>query len=142
MADNVSITAGSGVTIATDDIGGGVQVQRVKLTTGADGTATDVSTAAPAPVVGMMTSGGNVSAQTAAGGTTYTAFASQACKQATIVNDTGTTILVQQGGAGVGIPIWDQTVFSFFGLTNMSNLGIKRKDDSTSQVTVQARWES
>lgn len=36
MADNVMITAGSGTTVATDDVSG-VQFQRVKLTLGADG---------------------------------------------------------------------------------------------------------
>jgi len=41
MADNVSITAGSGTTIAADDISG-VQHQRVKISVGADGSATDM----------------------------------------------------------------------------------------------------
>jgi hypothetical protein len=52
MADNVAITAGSGTTIGTDDIGGGVQIQRVKTTWGPDGTAndTDVATGKPMPV--------------------------------------------------------------------------------------------
>jgi hypothetical protein len=45
MADNVAITAGSGTTIATDDIAG-VQVQRVKATWGPDGTANDTDDAA------------------------------------------------------------------------------------------------
>ena len=49
MADNVAITAGTGTTIATDDIGG-VNYQRVKISAGADGTAVDVSAAAPLPV--------------------------------------------------------------------------------------------
>lgn len=49
MADNVAITAGSGTTIATDDVGGGVQVQRVKVTFGADGTATDANATTPLP---------------------------------------------------------------------------------------------
>lgn len=49
MTDNVSITAGSGTTIATDDVGG-VQYQRVKMTWGVDGTATDVSATDPVPV--------------------------------------------------------------------------------------------
>lgn len=40
MADNVAITAGSGTTIAADDIGG-VKHQRVKISIGADGTAAD-----------------------------------------------------------------------------------------------------
>lgn len=48
MTDNVNITAGVGTAIATDDIGG-VQYQRVKMNHGADGSATDVSTASPMP---------------------------------------------------------------------------------------------
>lgn len=40
MSDNVSVTAGSGTSVATDDIGG-VQYQRVKLGLGPDGTAND-----------------------------------------------------------------------------------------------------
>lgn len=51
MADNVAITAGSGTTIATDDIGS-VQYQRVKVTWGADGVANDVNTTTPLPVRG------------------------------------------------------------------------------------------
>lgn len=49
MADNIGYTPGSGATIAGDDVGG-VLFQRVKLTAGEDGTATDVSAAAPLPV--------------------------------------------------------------------------------------------
>lgn len=52
MADNVSITAGSGTSIASDDIGG-VQHQRIKLTLGADGVSDgDVSSSNPMPVDG------------------------------------------------------------------------------------------
>ena len=49
MADNVGYTPGTGATVAADEIGG-VLYQRVKLTAGEDGTATDVSEAAPLPV--------------------------------------------------------------------------------------------
>jgi hypothetical protein len=49
MADNVAVTAGSGTTIAADDVGG-VLHQRVKISQGADGSATDVSSAAPLQV--------------------------------------------------------------------------------------------
>jgi hypothetical protein len=45
MADNVSITSGSGTTIAADDVGGGVLHQRVKVTWGPDGTGNDADTA-------------------------------------------------------------------------------------------------
>lgn len=49
MADNVEITAGSGTPVAADEISG-VKHQRVKVQHGADGSATDVSTASPLPV--------------------------------------------------------------------------------------------
>lgn len=53
MADNTQLDAGSGGDlISTDDIGGGVKVQRVKVQHGADGSATDVSTASPMPIGG------------------------------------------------------------------------------------------
>lgn len=53
MADNVAITAGSGTAIAADDIGS-VWHQRVKIEIGADGSATDVSSANPMPVSGNV----------------------------------------------------------------------------------------
>lgn len=93
-------------------------------------------------VVPQMASGGNMSVQTAATGSTYTAFASQACKQLTIVNDSGTTVLFQQGGTGVGVPVLDGTAFTIFGITNANQIGLKRKDDSNTQVTLAARWEA
>jgi hypothetical protein len=50
LADNLTLNEGTGgATLSTDDVGG-VHVQRVKIQTGADGSATDVSTAAPLPV--------------------------------------------------------------------------------------------
>lgn len=51
MADNTTLNPGvAGDIISTDDIGGGVKVQRVKIQHGADGSATDVSTASPLPI--------------------------------------------------------------------------------------------
>lgn len=50
MADNVAITAGSGTTIAADDIGSGVLAQRVKPVWGPDGTGNDVDVASGLPV--------------------------------------------------------------------------------------------
>lgn len=49
MADNVAITAGSGTSIAADDVSS-VFYQRVKPAWGADGTATDTQVAQPLPV--------------------------------------------------------------------------------------------
>jgi hypothetical protein len=48
MPDNIGYTPGAGATVAADEIGG-VLYQRVKLNTGADGTAADVSPANPLP---------------------------------------------------------------------------------------------
>ena len=50
MADNVGFTPGTGALIAADEIAG-VLHQRVKMQFGADGEATDVSSADPLPVV-------------------------------------------------------------------------------------------
>lgn len=60
MVDNVAITAGSGTTIAADDIGG-VLHQRVKIAQGADGTGVDVSSAAPLQVT-LANTGANATA--------------------------------------------------------------------------------
>lgn len=45
MTDNIDVTPGTGKTIAADDVGGGLLVQRVKTTWGADGTANDADVA-------------------------------------------------------------------------------------------------
>lgn len=51
MSDNTTLNSGSGGdTISTDDLGGGVKVQRVKVQYGADGSATDVASGTPLPV--------------------------------------------------------------------------------------------
>lgn len=51
MADNTQLSAnvGSGDICSTDDIGGGVKVQRVKAQYGPDGTGIDVSLTTPLP---------------------------------------------------------------------------------------------
>jgi hypothetical protein len=62
VADNFTANAGSGgSTFASDDIGG-VQYPRVKISHGADGSATDASTASPMPVqvIGQAASGCSV----------------------------------------------------------------------------------
>lgn len=58
MADNVSITAGSGTTVAADDIGAGVLAQRVKVVWGADGTGNDTQISKPLPVEIVPNGGG------------------------------------------------------------------------------------
>jgi hypothetical protein len=94
------------------------------------------------PVIPSMTSGGNLSAQTNATGTNFTSFGSQALKQLTISNQTGVPLEFQQGGAGVALPIPNGAFYTFYGITNSNQLGVRRVDQSNTQVTVQARWES
>jgi hypothetical protein len=64
MSDNTilnGVTVGSGDVLSTDDIGGGVKVQRVKIQQGADGSATDISSAAPLQVT-LANTGANATA--------------------------------------------------------------------------------
>lgn len=53
MPDNISVTAGSGTTVAADDVSG-VLHQRVKISLGADGAATDALGGAGAVAAGVM----------------------------------------------------------------------------------------
>jgi hypothetical protein len=89
-----------------------------------------------------MTSAGHLSATTAATGANWTAFASQACKQLTVSNRTGTDLEFRQGGAGVAFPVFAGSYYTFFGLTNANQLDVRRVDTSNTQVTVTARWEA
>lgn len=82
MADNVQVTAGSGTSVATDDVSG-VHYQRVKPSWGADGSATDVSDAAPLPTTpGASASVTGLSTYSAslAGGSTPTTVKSAAAR--------------------------------------------------------------
>ena len=94
------------------------------------------------PVIPSMTNGGNLSVTTAATGTNWTAFASQALKQLTVSNQTGTNIEFRQDGTGVGLIIPAGAIFTFFGITNANQIEARRTDTSNSQVTITARWEA
>lgn len=93
-------------------------------------------------VLPAMTSGGHGEAETAAVGTNYTALTAQACRQLTIMNNTGTAIGVRVGSSGVEVPVFDQTYFTFYGLEDASDLQVRRVDVSNTQVTVAYRWEA
>ena len=93
-------------------------------------------------VTPAMSGSGNLNAVTSTTANSFTAFASQACKQLTITNNTGQKIEVQQGGTGTTIVVFDQSYYTFYGITNTNQLGVRRVDLATTAVTVQARWES
>lgn len=97
MADNVDITAGTGTTVRTDDIGG-VQFPASKLVVGADGVDDGfVSTANPLPVKeirGTVPTASNV----AGSATSVTLLASSASRvRATIANDSTAILYVLEG---------------------------------------------
>ena len=94
------------------------------------------------PVIPSMTTGGHLSATTDAVGTNWVALSSQALKQLTVSNQSGTNLEFRQGGAGVGFIIPFGAMFTFFGITNANELEVRRADVSNTQVTVTARWES
>ena len=100
FADGVNITAGSGTSIATDDIGG-AHYQRVKPAWGADGFATDVSTSSPLPVTSFSGITGIADGRkvVTTAGTRVDLNASQAAKQVILTAETDNTGLVVVGAA-------------------------------------------
>ena len=84
--------------------------------------------------------GGILSVQTAATGSNWTAFASQACTYVVVVNGTNFGIEVRRGGAGVGLPIQPGQAFTFEGVQNASDLSVRRLDQSNTQLTLHAHW--
>ena len=147
LTDNTLATLSrSVITGVTTGGGGGYVNVKVNpsgaLTAEVDGTVSVDNFPATQNVLPLMASGGNLSVTTAATGTNYTAFGSQACKQLTISNQSGVTIEVRQGGAGVAFQIPTAAFYTFFGITNANQLDVRRVDTSNTQVTVTARWEN
>lgn len=115
MSDGVSITAGSGTTINTDDVGG-AHTQRVKVTWGVDGTVTDTSATNPLPVrLAPQTSGGPTMYSLASAATTNStnvkASAGQIYHIAATNNGTSAAYLKFYNKAsaptiGTDVPVW------------------------------------
>ena len=94
------------------------------------------------PNTPQMAQGGNLNVTTGADGTTFVTLVDRPCRHVTIGNNTGTKIEIQQDGTGVGFPVFDQTYFTLYGLSNASQIGVRRVDQSNAQVVVNARWEA
>lgn len=101
MADNVAVTAGSGTSIATDQLAGGEHVQFVKLM---DGTLNG-ETKAAVSVRGLSVDTGGSSCgdgrKTCATAGTREQFSSQACKYVILVGEENNTDIVVIGGSTV-----------------------------------------
>lgn len=120
MVDNVAITAGSGTTIGTDDVGG-IQIQRVKVTWGPDGTANDTDVASgkifPVQDLGPIT--------TYSGRMTLTAATSTGLIAANVTMDTNSAALPAAGSfARLVIIVMTGTAnVCWFGGTASASLG-------------------
>lgn len=93
-------------------------------------------------VKAKLSSAGHLAATTANPGTNWVAFASQACSQLTVSNQTGALLEFRQGGSGVGFQVPPSSFYTFFGIANASQLEVRRADTSNVTVTFTARWEA
>lgn len=120
MADNLTITQGSGTTIAADDIGG-VLHQRVKISQGADGSATDVSSAAPLSVKQPLAAASATTVSNVAPtGTAASAVAQNTARNSLLIVNNGTQTVYLGDTSGVttsnGLPLppgasWSTTTY-------------------------------
>ena len=80
----------------------------------------------------------NFSVQTAATGASFVALASASCNVVRIVNawPGAVDIEVRRGGTGVTIPVPGGAERAFDGVTNASDLQVRRIDQSNTQVTI------
>jgi hypothetical protein len=139
MADNVAITPGSGATAAADDISG-ILYQRVKITVGADGTNDgDVAVGNPMPVsVPLAVSAVILTLTTAATGTNWTAFSSQACDALDLTNSSSVAIEYRRGATGNAMQVLSGASRLIVGITNANQIDVRRVDTSNTQITIQA----
>lgn len=106
MADNISITPGSGKTVATDEVtidGALAHVQRTKVTHGIAGSAVDASVSNPLPVAqyaGSTTIGDGRKVVTTAG-TRVTLASSTTAREVTITALSTNTGVIVVGGSTV-----------------------------------------
>lgn len=100
MADNYTFTEGSGKTGASDDIGS-VHYPRIKVSWGADGSATDTSTAAPFPVRATAGTIGDGRKVVTTSGTEVALAASTACLSVTITAELDNTDVIVVGSASI-----------------------------------------
>jgi hypothetical protein len=111
---------------------------RVTLATDGPGITQLNTIAANSLKIPTTTTETHMSVSTAATGTNYTAFGSQACLLLDVVNTSGTDIEVTRGGTGVAIRLPNNSARMFGAITNASQLSVRRVDTSNTQVAVTA----
>ena len=80
----------------------------------------------------------NLSVTTSSAGSTGVAFSSAACSVIEIDNDTGVDLEYQRGGAGNWMPLPNASQRLIVGITNASQISLRRTDQATAQVTLVA----
>lgn len=126
--------------MANINIKGPAQVPLMKYKDLGDGTyapvmaleAASIAGGAAAPTVTIL------SAQTAATGTNWTAFASTECTKLDLQNLTGTAIEYRRGGTGTAFTVPDGAARMIEGIADADEIEVRRVDTSNTQVTVQA----
>lgn len=98
MADNITVTPGTGATVATDEVGGR-HYQRVKLAHGVDGSAVDASGTDPLPVISVQTVATAVLTSVSASATTVTVLAANTARRGAYVFNDSTAVLYLKLGA-------------------------------------------
>lgn len=80
-----------------------------------------------------------ITVQTAANGTSFAAFPSQSCTALDIINNTGFAIEIQLGGSGPAITLLTGQSRMMIGINNANQIGVRRADQSSAQLTVVAQ---
>ncbi len=77
-----------------------------------------------------------VSVVTSASGAAFTAFAAKRCKELDLVNTSGVAIEYLRDGVGTAFPVPTGSGRMIIGLTDASQVSVRRVDQSATQVTV------
>ncbi len=126
----------------TNAVSVGASITSLPLPNGAATSANQPTlTAGRAPSVSSVPTAGSgtiLSLTTNATGATFNAFSSQACVALDIVNNTNTTIEYRRNGVGTAMQIPAGAARMVIGITDASQISVRRTDTSNTQVTVQA----
>jgi len=98
-----------------------------------DQTAIPVKSSTPTAATGVM-----VAVTTNSPGTTYATLPAQVCTSLEIFNDTGVSLDILRPAATIPYRLADGRLKNFMGITDASQLRVKRTDSGPTQVTVNA----
>lgn len=79
-----------------------------------------------------------LSCATAVNGANWTAFEPHACRQMSVVNNSGADLEFRRGGAGLALPILNRMAYLILGITDANQISIRRIDQSDEQAVLAA----